>query len=99
MLLSWCHGVLRGWGGGGVQVLVPYLGNLTGGHTTPDVTGVPLKGVLFDLSHLGLSCQVMDMLDCLLWCFVCISCVDLYADRHKGLETIFPPLSPASFVL
>ena len=40
------------------QVLVPHLGSLTGGHTTPDVTGKPLKGVMFDLSHLGVSCQV-----------------------------------------
>ncbi|CAM9192647.1 unnamed protein product [Ascophyllum nodosum] len=39
------------------KVLVPYLGNLTGGYTTPDETGVPLKSVLFDVSHLGLSCQ------------------------------------------
>ncbi|CAN0239959.1 unnamed protein product, partial [Laminaria digitata] len=39
------------------QVVVPYLGNITGGRTTPDVTGRALKGVLFDISHLGLSCQ------------------------------------------
>lgn len=39
-------------------MLVPHLGSLTGGHTTPDITGRPLKGVLFDLSHLGVSCQV-----------------------------------------
>lgn len=41
-----------------LQVVVPYLGNITGGRTTPDVTGRALKGVLFDISHLGLSCQV-----------------------------------------
>ncbi|CAM9640594.1 unnamed protein product [Ectocarpus sp. 8 AP-2014] len=39
------------------QVLMPHLGSLTGGHTTPDLTGKPLKGVVFDLSHLGVSCQ------------------------------------------
>lgn len=37
---------------------MPHLGSLTGGHTTPDLTGKPLKGVVFDLSHLGVSCQV-----------------------------------------
>ncbi|CAN0327572.1 unnamed protein product, partial [Ectocarpus sp. 8 AP-2014] len=42
---------------GAPQVLMPHLGSLTGGHTTPDLTGKPLKGVVFDLSHLGVSCQ------------------------------------------
>lgn len=60
----------RSAGGGGVKVLVPYLGNLTGGHTTPDVTGVHLKGVLFDLSHLGLSCQVTVDMYCFLYVFL-----------------------------
>ncbi|CAN0345221.1 unnamed protein product [Ectocarpus fasciculatus] len=43
--------------GGAPQVLMPHLGSLTGGHTTPDLTGKPLKGVVFDLSHIGVSCQ------------------------------------------
>ncbi|CAN0069625.1 unnamed protein product, partial [Scytosiphon promiscuus] len=46
------------------QVVVPHIGSLTGGHTTPDLTGKPLKGVLFDLSHLGVSCQDnLDLVD------------------------------------
>ncbi|CAN0161036.1 unnamed protein product [Ectocarpus sp. 4 AP-2014] len=36
---------------------MPHLGSLTGGQTTPDLTGKPLKGVVFDLSHLGVSSQ------------------------------------------
>ena len=70
------------------QVLVPYLGNLTGGYTTPDETGVPLKSVLFDVSHLGLSCQVcLCLCSCMCQWFlvlrVCVCvCVCVFIKLH-----------------
>ncbi|CAM9561558.1 unnamed protein product [Discosporangium mesarthrocarpum] len=39
------------------KVLVPHLGSLTGGLTTPDLLGKRLKGVMYDISHLGVTTQ------------------------------------------